>query len=293
MATLKVVYETADKLREHLFQLPNHFDFTFKGEPSPERLFGQLVSMYSRNSYVALHACLELGYVIPAGQLARALLEESIRWEWLTDDPETRAATHVGELRRNLKNIADEFAELGVSREVFLNPSPYWTTENLKPFVGGQGFPKIPKMLEDIEAHGKAAFEASGLEYGLKIHRQLYAYYRVLSQITHTSLLGMTAAMQPGDSIEDITVGMKLPVEFVALLLHVAGASVINVCTKTAEFYLEDEPSGEFISAGSLAAMGSAGSLRSRRQQFTAWRSRNLVPIKRPVLLSFGQCHNQ
>jgi hypothetical protein len=218
MVELNDLYEVADDLRTHLFKLPNHFDFTFKGQPSPERLFGQLVSMYSRNSFIALHACIELGYVIPAGQLARALLEESIRWEWITDDPKKRAATHVGELRRNLKNIADEFAELGVSGEIFLNPSPYWTTETLKPFVGGQGFPKIPKMLDDIEEHGKAAFEASGLEYGLKIHRQLYAYYRVLSQITHTSLLGMTAAMQPGESIKDITVGLKLPPEFLALV---------------------------------------------------------------------------
>jgi hypothetical protein len=261
VSVLEPVFYFADKLREHLLVLPAHFDFSVNGEPTPERLFGQLVSTYSRNSYTALHGCMELRYMVPAGQLARSLLEESIRWEWITDEPEVRSATHVGELRRNLKNLADEFSALGVGGEAFLDPSPYWTTSTLQPFEGGKGFPKIPAMLGDIEARGRAAFEASGFGHRLEIHRQLYAYYRVLSQITHTSLLGMTAAMQPGNSFSDVTIGSRLPPEFVALLLHVGSASVINICIKTGEFYVDDESSGEFIKAWSFAAMGLGGEI--------------------------------
>jgi hypothetical protein len=264
MTTLNDVYKVADDLREHLFKLPSHFDFLFKGEPSPERLFGQLVSTYNRNCYISLHGCLELGYMVAAGQLARALLEESIRWEWITDKPEERAATHVDELRRNLKNIADEFLALGVDGDVFLDPSPYWTTAFLKPFEGGKGFPTIPTMLTDIELQAKEAFTATGVGFGLKLHRQLYAYYRVLSQITHTSLLGMTAVMQPGDSPQEITIGSTLPSEFIALLLQVASASVVNVCTKTANFYVEDKTSAEFLHAWSLAALGLGGEMAEK-----------------------------
>lgn len=133
--------DVADRVREHLLAFPTHFDPVFGGEPSPERLFGQLVSMYNRQSFISLHICLELGHVVPAGQLARALLEESIRWEWITDEPQTRAATHVGELRRNLKNISEECDALGVDGTSFLDPSPFWTTTPLRPFEGGNGGP--------------------------------------------------------------------------------------------------------------------------------------------------------
>lgn len=256
MPILNDVYEVSDRVREHLIIFPTHFDFLFRGEPSPERLFGHLVSMYNRQSYITMHICLELGHVVPAGQIARALLEESIRWEWITDEPETRGATHVGELRRNLKNIKDECDALGVDGTAFLNPSPFWTTDNLGPFEGGKGFPSIQQMLQDIEAHGRAAFEATGAEYPLKIHRQLYAYYRILSQITHTSLLGMTATMQPGDKPEELTVASKLPDEFMALLLHVAVASIINVCVKTGDFYVDDDETARWVFDWSKAAMG-------------------------------------
>lgn len=264
MTILNDVYEVADRVREHLLAFPTHFDFLFQGEPSPERLFGQLVSMYNRQSFISLHICLELGHVVPAGQIARALLEESIRWEWITDESETRGATHVGELRRNLRNINEACDALGVDGTLFLDPSPFWTTDNLRPFEGGKGFPNIPRMLQDIEEHGRAAFEATGEDYPLRIHHQLYVYYRVLSQITHTSLLGMTATMQPGDAPKEISVASKLPDAFMALLLHVGVASVINVCVKTGEFYIEDAASAEFVRKWSLAAKGLGGEMAEK-----------------------------
>lgn len=53
MTDLNGVYEVSDRVRDRLMVFPTHFDFVFRGEPSPERLFGQLISMDTRQSYIS------------------------------------------------------------------------------------------------------------------------------------------------------------------------------------------------------------------------------------------------
>jgi hypothetical protein len=62
--------------------------------------------------------------------------------------------------------------------------------------------------------------------------RSIYAMYRILSQLTHTSLLGMIATVQR-ESDHMISIATRLPDYLTALLLHAGGASAFNVSQYT------------------------------------------------------------
>lgn len=232
---LKVI---AERLRTHLLSLSTFFDFGSTENPTYERALFQLVFRVNSQNYYTTLGLLETDHVILAGHSARALLEESIRWEWMTDEPETRLHLLIGELRRNLKNINDECIGLAADPSPFLNPSPFWNTDALRPFEQTKGFPGIEQMLRDIQQAGDDAATATGTDIQFKIKSALYAQYRVLSQLTHTSVLGMIASMQYEDGL--VSVANRLPQAILALILQCAVASVVNVSSYTAKFFIDD-----------------------------------------------------
>lgn len=232
---LKVI---AERLRSHLLNINTFFDFGSAENPTYERALFQLVFRVNSQNYFTTLGLLETDHVILAGHSARALLEESIRWEWMTDEPETRLHVLIGELRRNLKNINAACASLGVDPTPFLNPSPFWNTDALKPFEGAKGFPSIEAMLHEIQTAGDDAARASGIEVHYKIKNALYAQYRVLSQLTHTSVLGMIASMQYEDGL--VSVANRVPQAILALILQCAVASVVNISAHTAKFFVDE-----------------------------------------------------
>jgi hypothetical protein len=175
------------------------------------------------------------------------MLEESIKWEWMTDDPETRIRALFGDFRKSVDAVRAECLKLGVDPRPFINPSPFGDTSTLGPFERGTAFPPVAEMIRQIEAKGKADLARAG-ELGSTYSIQaLYAQYRVLSQLTHTSMLGMTTTFQP-DAQGTVAVGRELPLVWRALLLHTSAASAVNVAAYTFKAFEENPGSGQLWS---------------------------------------------
>jgi hypothetical protein len=247
----------AEDLRHHLLRVKTFFDFGTAENPTYERGLFQLVFRVNSQNYFTTLGLLEAGHVVLAGHSARALLEESIRWEWMTDEPEARLGALIGELRRNLGNIDRECIQMGADPTPFLNPSPFWNTDSLRPFHPAKGFPSIERMLVDIQRAGDDALTSSGLNVSFKIKGALYAQYRVLSQLTHTSVLGMIASMQYDEGL--VSVGNRLPEALLALILQSSAASVVNVSSYTVKTFTDNEQDEAQILAWTMVAYQLAG----------------------------------
>ena len=132
-----------------------HVDFDTPEAAAQHHPIIQLVFHFDRQNYISLLGNLETDHVIPAAQLARALLEESIRWEWMTDEPDPRIGCLFGEFRKSVDAIRAECAKLGRDPEPFTNPSIHGDTTVLGPYVKGTGFPPISTMVDQIEDGAK------------------------------------------------------------------------------------------------------------------------------------------
>jgi hypothetical protein len=96
-----------------------HVDFETPDAPGQHHPIIQLVFHFDRQNYISLLGNLETDHVIPAAQLARALLEESIRWEWMTDQPDPRIGCLFGEFRKGAAlRVAPELSDPVRSLEV-------------------------------------------------------------------------------------------------------------------------------------------------------------------------------
>jgi hypothetical protein len=235
------------ELRDHFLLVPFHLDTGPLDDESWQSPIVQLIFHVNRQNFVSFLACLETDHVIPAAQLARTLLEESVKWEWMMDEPATRVRALFGDFRRSVDVIRDECANLGVDPGPFVNPSPFGDTSTLGRYEKGTAFPSIADMIRAIEARGRATLTAAGLDDSTYSVQALYAQYRVLSQLTHTSLLGITTTVQPSDD-GAIAVGQSLPVPWQALLVHTAAASAVNVASYTVKHLADTRNPGEFIS---------------------------------------------
>jgi hypothetical protein len=249
----------AEDVRSHLLSVKTFFDFGTAEDPTHERALFQLVFRVNCQNYYTMLSLLATNHVVLAGHCARALLEESIRWEWMTDQPEERFDALIGELLRNLRNIEDECTRMGADPEPFLNPSPFWDTDALRPFEPAKGFPNIEQMLSDIQQVGDAALADAGFALRFNIKGALYAQYRVLSQLTHTSVLGMMTSMQYEDGL--VSVANRLPEALLALILQCSVASVVNVASYTVKFFVDEEQSEEALMAWMLRANGLASQM--------------------------------
>lgn len=241
---IKRAEKIAVQLRDHLTNVPQYLDVGTPEAPTPERAFIQIVFLVNRQNYISLLASLETEHVIPAAHLARALLEESIRWEWMTDKPTPRMGHLFGEMRQSLKAITEECAAVGADPTPSTNPSPIGDTRTLRRDGPGR-FPDVKRMLDEIQATGRAAGEKLGISLSFNF-RALYAQYRVLSQFTHTSVLGMTATVQP-DEDGVLAVGTRLPTPVRALIVHTAAASIANIAGYTAPPFFNDGDPREFL----------------------------------------------
>jgi hypothetical protein len=80
VAPIEQAWQIALDFRDHLLQVPMHVDVDTPEAPAQHHPIIQLVFHFDRQNYISLLGNLETDHVIPAAQLARALLEESIRW---------------------------------------------------------------------------------------------------------------------------------------------------------------------------------------------------------------------
>lgn len=225
-------------------QIPFHVDVGTPDKPAPQSPIVQIVFHVNRQNYLSFLSCLETDHVIPAAQLTRSLLEESIKWEWMTDDIETRIRALFGDFRKSVEVIRAECLKLGVDPHPFVNPSPFGDTTTLGPFEQGIAFPPVAEMIRQIEAKGKTDLAQAGVLGSSYSIQALYVQYRVLSQLTHTSLLGMTTTIQP-DEEGTVAVGRELPPIWRALLLHTSAASAVNVAAYTVREFEESPGSGQ------------------------------------------------
>jgi hypothetical protein len=102
-----------------------------------------------------------------------------------------------------------------------------------------QGFPSYEQMLRDILA------KLEGVDPPIKVNfLSIYAMNRVLTQLTHTSILGMIGTVQ-ASSDADLSVGQELPVPLRALVVHAGAASVVNV-SRYSVFAFADNDADEY-----------------------------------------------
>ncbi|MDQ6884227.1 MAG: hypothetical protein M3077_08345 [Candidatus Dormibacteraeota bacterium] len=224
----------ARRLGDHLRAIPQHLDINTDKDFG--RTMMQLTFSTSRQNYASLLASLESDHVVPAAQLARALLEESIRWEWLSDDIEKRSPVLISALQRNMQLIMQECERIGADATPFLNPSPFFSLKSPEPTPVASGFPGYDRMLDEIQVKLK------GMDLPITVNlRSLYAMYRVLSQLSHTTILGMISTVQPANDA-DLSVGQALSIPMRALVVHAGAASVVNVSTYTVHAFADHDP---------------------------------------------------
>jgi hypothetical protein len=225
-------------LGEHLLKVPAFVDMGTENAPTPERGLFQTIFHVNRQNYFTLLACLETDHVIAAAQLARGLLEESIRWEWMTDDEPKRVPLLFGTLEDNLRKISNECAAIGVDPTPFLEPSPIWRLGGFDLTRRRPALPSVDSMVRQLQSMAEDRHEALGIKFPFNL-RAVYAQYRVLCQFTHTSILGMLATVQVDDQ-GALTVGQDLPDHMWALVLHCGAASVTTVAAYTVRAFEDD-----------------------------------------------------
>jgi hypothetical protein len=234
---IEAALELCIELRDHLLEVPQYLDFGNSENPTPYRAVTQLMFAVNRQNYLSLLGSLATDHVIPAATLARGLLEESLRWEWATDDPSDRMQCFYGELAKSVRVISTECLETGADPAPYVNPSPFFQVPHAPAKKDSPNtFPSIPAMIKDLQ-RGVDQSELAGA----LIYQRLYAAYRVLCQFTHTSVLGMIATVQPAADDNQISIGMSIPAPVNALIIHMGAASVVNVCSYTASALLVDE----------------------------------------------------
>ncbi len=223
------------QLVDVLSEVPSYLDVGTPPGSEPERMLFQLVYQVNRQNFISLIATLESDHVIPAAMLARSLLEESIRWNWITTEPE-RATALFQSLRRSVRLITDECDRLSIDATPFVAPSPLFDVPPSGPPQGSleTRFPSFEQMLEESDA----LLRRAGIDW--QVRDALYAQYRVLSQLAHTNVLGMIAVVQPA-SETDVSIGQKLSDPVAALVVHSAAASIAVILSHTVRAFVDND----------------------------------------------------
>jgi hypothetical protein len=112
------------------------------------------------------------GQDIAAGNLARALFEEAIRWSWVDEDQEARRTAFLGAAAHRYRQVDEACRSLGIEPDNYYGPL---VADVLRAADGAARFP------QQVEGQ---------LEWGLGVlSEMLYTQYRLFSQYTHSSLL--------------------------------------------------------------------------------------------------------
>jgi hypothetical protein len=167
----KAAYESALGEADELLELVELVEVPAAGLERwlPERLSFMQARGYFRSCLRALNEEDDL----VAGQLARSLFEETIRWSWIDEDRERRRGAFLLEAARRHRQFVEAMDELGVSAEPFF----------------GEIVAAVLREAENWEEPFPRQLE-NHLDWGPpELQKLLYAQYRLLSQYTHSSLL--------------------------------------------------------------------------------------------------------
>jgi hypothetical protein len=139
----------------------------------PERLSFLL----ARDNYDQFLAAVRGEQDIAAGNLARTLFEEAIRWSWVDEDQEARRTAFLGGAAHRHRQVDQAGRNLGIE------PDDYYGPLVADVLRAAEGAARFPRQVE------------GQLEWGLGIlSEMLYTEYRLFSQYTHSSLLAAASA---------------------------------------------------------------------------------------------------
>jgi len=138
--------EEARALGAHLCEVPSYLDFGSEDEPTADIAIMQTIFQVDRQNYLSMLASIETDHVIVAAMLARGLLEESIRWEWMTDDPADRIPLIFGDLKDSLRKIEQECERCDADPAPYLEPSPLFHLGDLNYKAKVRTTPGIERM---------------------------------------------------------------------------------------------------------------------------------------------------
>ena len=141
----------------------------------PERL----CFLLARDNYSQCLAAMREKRDITAGNLARALFEEAMRWSWVDEDQDVRRTAFLAAAVHRHRQV-DE-----VARKLGIEPDNYYGPLVAEVLQGAEGAAQFPRQIE------------GQLEWGLgTLTEMLYTQYRLLSQYTHSSLLASASAAE-------------------------------------------------------------------------------------------------
>lgn len=144
----------------------------------PERLSFLLARENFSQFLGALRARLD----ITAGNLARALFEEAMRWSWVDEDVETRRTAFLGEAAQRYRQVDEAVRELGIEPDDYYGP----LVEDV--LRAAEGAARFPRQIE-----GQLDWAPDDLR------AMLYTQYRLFSQYTHSSILAIASSAQQHD----------------------------------------------------------------------------------------------
>jgi hypothetical protein len=172
----------------------------------PERLSFLL----ARENFNQFLVARDAGHDIVAGNLARALFEEAMRWGWVDEDQAGRRTAFLAEAARRHGQVDEAARQLGIT----LNDYYGGVVEQV--LNRAEGAERFPNGVQS-----QVAWALEG------VSDQLYQQYRLLSQFTHSSLLAAASAatMQAGQ----MSLG-RLPQVARMTMLRNAVANVAVIC---------------------------------------------------------------
>jgi hypothetical protein len=153
----------------------------------PERLSFLL----ARENFNQFLGALDARRDITAGNLARALFEEAMRWSWVDEDVETRRTAFLGAAAQRHRQVDEAVRDLGIE------PNDYYGPLVEDVLRAAEGAAHFPRQIE-----GQLDWAPDDLR------AMLYTQYRLFSQYTHSSILAVASSTQQRDG--ELVVG-RLP----------------------------------------------------------------------------------
>jgi hypothetical protein len=179
-----------------------------------DNLAQQLSFLQARDNFRAFNLLLEQGEDVPAATLARAVFEEAMRWAWVDESPDERAASFLGEAGRAHRLITEAAQTQGIEPDMFFGPL---VANELLP--AAEGAPPFPKRFEELMEW----MPDTGMHY---------LQYRLLSQYVHSSLLSAAStAVERGGNLENSRL-LPLPARLMAIRNAAASIAVVFDFTK-------------------------------------------------------------
>lgn len=171
----------------------------------PERLSFLL----ARENFRQCLAATREGHDIVAGNLARALFEEAIRWSWVDEDRDARRTAFAGAAALRHSQVEEDARGLGIDPSGFYGPIAAEVVD------AAEGAVRFPRQVE------------GQLEWGLgELSAMMYTQYRLLSQYAHSSLLASASIAKERDG-QLVVTRLPQPARMTILRNAVANMAVI------------------------------------------------------------------